>query len=364
MNNQEMQFAEPEQRPPQSTIGNNPDAQEPYTPQPVNMDPREQPQWEAMPAQEEGYGYRGEAPYIGPAPEKIGVGPYAGRQRAARRRRGPWFWIILVLIIVAILGASSHRMIGGFGPHHHIQEPTKHFAGFTSTPTIVVNNDAGNISVQTSTDNSVTINATEQSGGFLDNNAQVTYTQSDDKNTIHVDVGNSSFFNGGGVDFALTVPANTNLTLKTESGDISVSNVNGQIALTTSSGSIQATDDTFTGATTLQTESGDINATRDTLTNASTLKTDSGSVTFDGSIGASGTYHFQTDSGDVNVSLPSNSPFHVDASTGSGSISSDFPEVNVQSNDSGANAHGDVGTSPNATVNLTTDSGSIHLQQH
>ncbi len=94
------------------------------------------------------------------------------------------------------------------------------------------------------------------------------------------------------------------------------------------------------------------------------LKTDTGSVTFNGSIDPNGTYQFETNTGTVDVTLLGNSSFHVDATADTGSITSEFPEVNVQHPDvSGANAHGDVGNPPRATVTLKTDTGSISLNK-
>lgn len=94
------------------------------------------------------------------------------------------------------------------------------------------------------------------------------------------------------------------------------------------------------------------------------LFTNTGSITFTGSIDRSGTYRFETNTGSVHVTLPSTSVFHVDASTNTGSINTNFPAVNVQHHQfTGADAHGDVGNSPQATVSLRTNTGSITLYQ-
>ncbi|MDQ2716547.1 MAG: DUF4097 domain-containing protein, partial [Chloroflexota bacterium] len=61
---------------------------------------------------------------------------------------------------------------------------------------------------------------------------------------------------------------------------------------------------------------------------------------------------------DVNVTLPANASFHVDASTNTGSINSDF---RVQP--TGTQMHGDVGNQPRPPITLKTDGGDIHLHQ-
>ena len=85
-------------------------------------------------------------------------------------------------------------------------------------------------------------------------------------------------------------------------------------------------------------------------------------MTFNGAIDRSGTYRFETNTGSVNVTLPSESAFHVDASTDTGSINTTFSQVTVQHHQAvGADAHGDVGSSPMASVTLRTNTGSINL---
>src|SRR5713101_6273578 len=81
MNNQEMQFADPEWRPPQQgSINADPREQEAYVPQPINTDPR---QWQTTPPQEEERGYRETPFYAGPGAEKIGTSQ--SRQQPRRR---------------------------------------------------------------------------------------------------------------------------------------------------------------------------------------------------------------------------------------------------------------------------------------
>jgi len=94
------------------------------------------------------------------------------------------------------------------------------------------------------------------------------------------------------------------------------------------------------------------------------LITNTGSITFNGSIGESGTYQFQTNTGSVNVTLPGGSVFHVDASTDTGSINTTFPGVTVQQHQFvGADVHSDVGNAPQATISLRTNTGTINLYQ-
>ena len=83
-----------------------------------------------------------------------------------------------------------------------------------------------------------------------------------------------------------------------------------------------------------------------------------------GSIGTDGQYKFQSHSGDIDVSLPHSTSFHVDLVSNSGTITNDFPIVTTHpSGADGRQASGDVGTSPQAIITLQSDSGSLHLRQ-
>jgi len=145
------------------------------------------------------------------------------------------------------------------------------------------------------------------------------------------------------VTFDITVPNAIDLSLKSNTGSIDVNGVTGQMSL--------------------QSNTGSITAEQDTLTSSSTLSTDTGSVTFNGFIGQSGAYNFSTNTGSVNVTLPPDATFHLDAKTDTGSFNSDFAVPGADKQGLGSEVHGDVGNSPNTNLTLTTNTGSIHLHQ-
>lgn len=66
----------------------------------------------------------------------------------------------------------------------------------------------------------------------------------------------------------------------------------------------------------------------------------------------------------VNVTLPARSAFHLNASTTIGSINTNVPGIVVRPHQqTGADAHGDVGSSPQVMLTLITTTGSINLYQ-
>lgn len=340
-----MQFVDPEWQPIEQRVVNaNQREQAAPPPQPINANPREQPQWQTVPPPPP-QGYMGPG-YAGPQPQMMwgrrdGPQPYR-----PYRRRSPWRWIIVLLIILALMGGGFGSI---FGIHHTVTE-TKNFsvnAGTTRPAVVVIHESTGEITVHAgSANNTVTIQATKDAGGFFGNPAdiQVQYNQSSDGNTINASANESSdFLSSASVNFDVTVPTDTNLLLQSNTGTIEVSNVTGQMELESNTGTITASHDILTGS--------------------STFHTNTGSVNFSGSI-STGSYQFITNTGSVDLTLPANSNFHVDAKTDTGSVNTDFPGLSVQHNTVGAELHADIGTNASqATVTLTTNTGSVNLNQ-
>jgi hypothetical protein len=340
MSNQEMQFADPDWKPSQQLdTKTNPQEQEVYNPQPINADSREQNQWRtAPPAPPQQEGYTGLRPYTGPEPGQMQGGNF--RQRPYRRRgRGPWFWIILAIIIISLMsGGFGSRGGFDFGRDRFGNAPIEKPQDFlvSGQPTIVINDTNGNVQVNVGKNNDVVIQPINGNNLFGNPNS-IQPNISQNGNTINASVPDGQ---QGSVDFTVTVPQGANLQLQTDSGDITVNGVDGQMTLATNSGSINASNDVLNGSSTMTTNSGDIR--------------------FDGTVGTSGTDQFLTSSGSVDLTVPSTSAFHVDATTNSGSI--DIQGVNT--NSSGTKASGDVGVGSQVQgtgVSINTDSGDIHL---
>jgi len=300
------QFDQQEWQPSQQYVNSDPREQQGYGPQPGIIDPREK---------------------IQPIP----------------RRRRPWLWIIGALVIIALLGSGLQA---GLRSIINTSSET-HTYTVSALPTLVLNDDNGTVTIHTGGANSqVTVQATKHFQAFGGSAPAVQSSQ--DGNTINATVQNQSnnfmSFGSNNVDLNVTVPANANLQIHTETGTIDVSGVSGTMSLSTATGSITANQDALSGQ--------------------STLQSNTGSITFDGSIAPGGNYQFSTDTGSVDVTLPANSSFHVDATTNTGSIDSDFSGVQVRDHDfSGSDAHGDVGNGAGTTMTLKTNTGSIDLHE-
>jgi DUF4097 and DUF4098 domain-containing protein YvlB len=162
------------------------------------------------------------------------------------------------------------------------------------------------------------------------------------------------------VDFTVSVPRDASVMLKSISGAVKVTNVNGElraesisggVAITAArkirtiksiSGDVQVTDsqsdDLTAGSTSgsvilrnvktriveLQSISGDLRLT-DVDADHAEMRTVSGNVEYTGRLSRTGRYEFQSHSGNVRLIPMGNPSFSIEATTFSGNVRTDFP---------------------------------------
>lgn len=306
--------------------------QDAYVPRPINADPREQAQWQTVPPQQ--------SAMMG---EKIQPLP---RMRKRHRLRGCFITALVIIVLLFGLAgfgtAAVFHTLPAMGPS---STQTQAFS-VNSNPELTIDDPVGTISVHTGdTGNQIIVRTTKQAefpvGSNL-NNTTVVATTGGNGVTVTVNNNNGNFTGSVSVNLDVTVPADSNLQLKTNVGDIEVKGVSGQMTLNSNTGSIRAEDDV--------------------LTDSSTMRTNVGSVNFEGQITNGDAYDFESNTGSVNVTLPADSTFHVDAKTDTGSINSDFP-VGIQQSTVGEEVHADIGNAPTTTITMRTNTGSIHIEQ-
>jgi hypothetical protein len=314
MSNQEMQFADPDWKPSQQLDPNtNQQEREEYHPQPINTDYREQNQWRTTtpaPPQEEGY--TGLRPNAGTAPQQMQGGNF--RPRPYRRRgRGPWLWIILAFIIISLMSGGWRSFNGpnfngpNFGPPPFAEKQIvgKPISYAVTGQPTIFINNTDGNVQVTVGKANMVIIQAVNRNNPFGNPNPIQPVSSLEGNTITASIPDSQ---PGSADLQVTVPQDAILKLQTGSGDINVTGVEGPMTLTTNSGS-------------------------------------------------------------VDLALPSNSPFHVDASTNSGSITSDFPgvvPVQINNTGPGEKATGDINVSSQhtpANVTIIVENGDINLHQ-
>ncbi len=318
--------------------------------------------------------------HLAPLPQTTSAGSYEQRplmeagssgQPGPRpsRWRSQWLATTLALIAIPLLiggiglflftGVDQELMVafllvGGIGilvvagvyfAFSRIHVEKRHFS-VSPYPQVVVCNDRGTIHVTAgSTSNEVTIQATRWSKWLVNASlaAQVYYEQSDDGNTVTAKVKQPALpkiKDTDRVDFDIMVPRHIDLRLFTKVGDIWVTGISGQMLLVGGHGTITVKAGMLSGN--------------------SLLTTSTGAINFGEPISPQGTYSFVTATGPITVILPSDASFHLDASTDTGTITTDFPGVIITHRRKGT-IHSNAGYPPRAKVALRSRSGSIQL---
>jgi hypothetical protein len=356
MSEQEMQFADPDWKPGQSgTLANQARPLTANNQRPSAISPVMPP----VDAGERAYsqGYTGEAYVERDEQAQLQQGYL---QPQPRRRRGspPWLVVgIIVFALIFVLGlAQGYQATRGFNglpdishsvsfakPQHGF--PFQDGQQFKIGPSNILNvvNLTGSITVVTGgLPGVVTVQPSRSDSFFgshepLQDSALQTSQSGDGALTVTVNADSSNV-----IDVTITVPQGIILNLQTQDGNISVSDIIGQMTL--SSGS------------------GDIELEGDTLQQHSSIQTDSGDIDFTGAIDPHGTYQLSSNSGDITVGLGGGTPYHLHAISQSGTFTGNGAASSFSSGDgNGINQQGNVGSNPQASLTLQTQSGDIDL---
>jgi hypothetical protein len=316
----------------------------PFSEQPP---PQEQPSYPLYTQQPP---FQEQPPYTGPQTQRpyYAQPVYQSRAMTPGVRRGLLCGCLVALVLVLLLCSGGVALGIRFGfaglARSSVTDPVVSY-NVVANPTLILNDDAGSITINSGSQGKIDIQATRFAsfGGSVSNvHAQISQNISANTLTVTTRRSGPDFFNTTGIDFVITVPGSANLQISTGAGSLNVSGVAGTMSLTTHAGSIGVSGAALTGS--------------------SDFKTNAGSVNFSGSIATSGVYDFETNAGSIDVTLPASSAFHVNANTDAGSISTSFP-VAVNHEPAGASINADVGVTPQATVTLRTNAGSITLNK-
>lgn len=203
------------------------------------------------------------------------------------------------------------------------------------------------------------------------------------------------------VDYTISVPTGAAVSVKTISGDASVTKVSGEVRAETVSGNVNVTATpnlsqakTVSGDVTARDVDGTANLTLGTVSGTVianglkarslecgsvsgdiqlsdvqverlTAKSVSGSIEFGAALVRGGRYDFGSHSGDIRLALSSQTGFELDASTFSGSVRSEFPVTMRADNDrerrgSTRTIRGSFGDA-SALISVKTFSGTVAI---
>jgi len=239
--------------------------------------------------------------------------------------------------------------------------------------TLRVATGSGNVHVISGDPSSVRVVARVQAMGLF--NAQDRVRQVENNPPIeqsgnNINIGRTTP-SGVSIDYDITVPSSTQLSIHSGSGDLRIINIAGSTSADTGSGDIQA--DGLGGHISIRTGSGDVRAGFEN-SNDIQIRTGSGDLilknvqgilvahTGSGDIHIGGTpsggWNIKTGSGDVTLDTAS-AHYSIDATTGSGDIHSD-QSITTHGNLGHHHLIGDVnGGGP--TVKIATGSGDIRI---
>lgn len=266
----------------------------------------------------------------------------------------------ILLSLILLLGLTGCSMVN-FGISKATEAVTDSFTT-GSQPTIVVDTFNGRINVRAGADGQVAVTVTKTGSGNSQRaaeadleNVEVRMTQ--DGNTIRVTAERTDRnpISNSGAEVDLTVPVSAILDLKTSNGKITSTGIQGDLVLATSNGEINVMGgqgshnlSTSNGAIQIEAQSAQVNA-----------RTSNGSISFAGEL-IDGDHRFETSNGSVDISLPGDSQFELDAHTSNGRVTSDFAVLSNRSSDDNE-LIGTVGDNPAVFIRVQSSNGSIRL---
>lgn len=247
------------------------------------------------------------------------------RQKDPRARP---FARLAIFTLLLVCGALN------VGVAHGQQQMSKRYPA-SKNVRIVLRNIFGTITVESWNRDEIKLTMTLESP-----KANVSPRHSGSDLTIDVMADNPGRSNVGDVNFKLYVPVNSSVDLETKRGQITVSNIRGELvrAHVSLEGDIE-----LRGIS-----AGQVMA-QNTI----------GDIYFDGEFASKGTYHFQSGKGHITIRIPAASAFHVTASAPTKQITlGEFWNDRFKNLGGGRKFEGEV-VDGRSRVNVTNFNGSI-----
>jgi DUF4097 and DUF4098 domain-containing protein YvlB len=280
-----------------------------------------------------------------------------------------------IAVRVSALGAVMAGLILAASPAQ-ADRVEKHFA-VQSKPKITVRNSSGRIQVKAWAKNEVLVTWTNKNGKTVveteEAGNRVEVAARPEEEGISADEGKT--------DFEITVPVDSELNVRTDSGNVTVDSVHGDMTFDTVGANLQLTD--VDGYVMVKTIDGSLVCTRcsgkleansisgnvsmvDPTLDSLRVQTSSGNIYFDGSFLSRGIYILKNFSGTIEVHFSSNDSFDVDATSLKGDVinqASFKPDTHGSPHPASKFGHSLFGTmnEGHAKVELSSFSGTIKI---
>ncbi|HEY0755499.1 MAG TPA: hypothetical protein VGD98_16195 [Ktedonobacteraceae bacterium] len=280
-----------------------------------SRDPRAQSRWGELPDRTD---------YLPPQ-------PVDGQKIYPVRRRRRWLWLLVIIVpVLVVLLLAGFAAVSSVVSFKTTSLPQRTFK-VAIEPQLVINDAVGGITIHTGSSDSVQVNVTERTNSW-NNPPQLQYTAMQSGNTIKVDlnVSGTSSINFGAINLDIALPPLSDIQATLDAGNVNIAGVSGLMNI--------------------QTNAGNIDFLNGMIKGSSSFRASAGSITFNGSLAARGNYEFNTGAGSVNLTLPADSAFMLDASS----------DVNSVNNEFGSNT---VGDKPTSYLRAHTDAGSVNIHK-
>jgi hypothetical protein len=273
------------------------------------------------------------------------------------RNNTPWIvggvvaaFVLIGVVTALVIALVAGLALGGVGTMR--SNVTSRVLQVQGTPTVVVNNAAGNVHITTGNASTVTVQITKHVRPVDSATAQrafdsigVNIAQQGNTATITSDFGASELGNllqGRSVDYAITLPTSSAVQADVSAGNIDVANTIGMLTLTSSAGNVTTNNVTFGQGSTLQTSAGNVNAS--------------------GALGPGGSLQVRVSAGNATLELPASIATHLDADVSVGNLTISGFQVAVSSNGmTGHHASGQTGVNPQGMVSVTVSTGNLTI---
>lgn len=283
------------------------------------------------------------------------------------------FWIVVFALFAMVIASSA------LSSPAHADDWNKTYK-LTGRPTLrVITNDA-HVDLYNSSGNEIDAHVTTNGWPIGDRGVRINESQNGNEVDLEVRIPSFHFFfgwNNRSVRIELHVPHDADLDVSTDDGSVTSQPFHGQVRISTGDGNIEANG--LSGQVRLHSGDGHIHGTDfdgelradsgdgrinvagrfDTLS----LESGDGSVTAEVASGSkiANDWSIRSGDGSVTLLLPDGLNADLDAHTGDGHITLDFP-VTTSGVISGSNIHGKIGAGGPPLIVHTGD-GSIHISK-
>src|SRR6266550_1611563 len=318
-----------------------------------------------------------------------------------RKRRSVWPWLLMgcaggivilvaaaaITVLLTVRSATGGGIIPGAGnPTTYTQKSQPQPVQISTITQMQVHNQIGNITITvdpSATTPTITTlkkvkaaSSDEANKEFGNISVQVQPVGSTLSVTATVpDTGSIFGSHNDSVDLTITLPPQSVNPTATSIGASPAPTLSATTPLTLNAdlsiGDIRV--DGLSGVLQLKDDIGNITVNHATLSDGSHLQTGTGNVTFNGNLDTTPTannstprYKLQSETGNIDVTLPGDTNIILDANTNTGTITSDFP-ISVQTSGNSANYYGPLNsnstpgsTQPVLTLNVGTGNVNLH----